>query len=501
MELLKAWGSKFSLFFDKYSNCIFVITMLLFVVLTTLGICTHEPWSDEANAWLIAQDLNLFEILKYMKYEGHMFVWYLILMPFAKLHMQYPMPMLIANLVFMWGAIFILWKKTPIHSIWKILITFSAPICYQYAVIGRCYSVGIFLLFTLCALFKDKFKHPYLYSILIILCANTNSLCLFGATAFGVLFFFDYIKKYKDFFKRKEFYVIILIAVLGIFIIGYQLLGADNQAQLLNIRKPLLPPAKIFWYMLTSGFQGMFIAENTKILFGISYIILALATFIFERKSLFFFIFTFLGLCFIFLNFYNGYRWHHYFFYIYLIVSIWLFNLNIKEKKIYHNSIYIFFSIISIFMITSNILYYHFDIFNKFSYAKLASEKVLNNPEIKKGNVVICDLFPIATIPYFRNKKYKVYNCLNQKEASFFDYSSDNFKKHPTDFIIKENLVPDLFSKFENKPIYIIAQTSNPKAQFVSNYYKLELIDCTPFSLTDGKLCIIKLTPAYDREK
>ena len=43
----------------------------------------HENWRDEAQAWLLARDLNVFQLISQMKYEGHPCLWHLILMPFA----------------------------------------------------------------------------------------------------------------------------------------------------------------------------------------------------------------------------------------------------------------------------------------------------------------------------------------------------------------------------------------------------------------------------------
>ncbi len=50
----------------------------------------HEPWADEAQAWLIAKDssvLNLF--LNQLRYESTPGLWHLLLMPFAKLGAPY----------------------------------------------------------------------------------------------------------------------------------------------------------------------------------------------------------------------------------------------------------------------------------------------------------------------------------------------------------------------------------------------------------------------------
>ena len=174
----------FNFLWSNKSNIFVIIVMILFITLTTIGVLHHEPWFDEAQAWLIAQDLNFGELLKYMKYEGHMFMWFLALMPSAKLNLTYPLPMLFTNVIFAWGAVYILLKKSTFNPILKVLIAFSMPIAYQYAVLARPYAMGVMFLFALAALYKDRLQKPILYAILITLCANTSSMLSKSSSSF-----------------------------------------------------------------------------------------------------------------------------------------------------------------------------------------------------------------------------------------------------------------------------------------------------------------------------
>ena len=61
---------------------------VIYAIVSLAGVITHESWADEAQAWLIARDLNVIEIVKQMKYEGHSCLWHLILMPFAKMRLS-----------------------------------------------------------------------------------------------------------------------------------------------------------------------------------------------------------------------------------------------------------------------------------------------------------------------------------------------------------------------------------------------------------------------------
>ena len=96
--------------------------LLLYVIITFVRVINHQTWYDEARAWLIAENLNLFEIFDLMKIEGHTFVWFVLLMPFAKTHFAYPYSMQIMNWIFCVSAVFVMWKYSPFNNWVKALI-------------------------------------------------------------------------------------------------------------------------------------------------------------------------------------------------------------------------------------------------------------------------------------------------------------------------------------------------------------------------------------------
>lgn len=142
------------------NNLWFWIVITIYVLITVLRVLNHQPWFDEAHAWHIAQEKNLLEVIQLMPVEGHTFIWYLLLMPFAKTNFHYPWPMFILNYTFALVSVIILWKKAPLHNITKTIITFSFPFFACLPVLARCYSIGVMLLFIILAVYKDRLKHP-----------------------------------------------------------------------------------------------------------------------------------------------------------------------------------------------------------------------------------------------------------------------------------------------------------------------------------------------------
>ena len=179
---MNALKSKLNNFLSRY--CIFI-----FAVITFLIMFIHVPFWDETHAFEIAR-LKISEIFYLTRIEGHPILWYLIIKPFSNLKL-YPYSMYIINWLFCIGAIYALWKKAPFSPIAKTLITFSVPFLFYFGPIARNYSVGLLFLFLICAYHKKRFKHPYLYSIFIVLAANTSILVMIGAFYFGLLFLYD----------------------------------------------------------------------------------------------------------------------------------------------------------------------------------------------------------------------------------------------------------------------------------------------------------------------
>ena len=62
-----------------------VAVLALYVGFNFVLLTRHEMWRDEINVWLIGRDLSLTELFREIGYQGHPCLWYLLIMPFAKL--------------------------------------------------------------------------------------------------------------------------------------------------------------------------------------------------------------------------------------------------------------------------------------------------------------------------------------------------------------------------------------------------------------------------------
>ena len=110
------------------NKLLFIISIMVYIILSLSRLYNHIPICDEIHAWNISAYLNLHEIFDLMKYEGHLFIWYLLIMPFAKNGLFFPYSMQLINWGFMFAAILVMWKHAPFNSWTKSFITFSLPV-------------------------------------------------------------------------------------------------------------------------------------------------------------------------------------------------------------------------------------------------------------------------------------------------------------------------------------------------------------------------------------
>ena len=140
----------------------------------------HEPWYDESVAWQIARCASIKDILfEIPHYEGHPPLWYIILVPFAKLGAPYELSLCIVSLIFAGVACCLIIWKSPFPRIIRLLLPFTYFFFYQYGVISRPYCVMMLVFVLLAMAHHKKDLKPGIYVALLML------LCL--SSAYGIL--------------------------------------------------------------------------------------------------------------------------------------------------------------------------------------------------------------------------------------------------------------------------------------------------------------------------
>lgn len=202
------------------------IVFLLYAGLTFGLLFFHENWRDEAQAWLIARDCTIPQLLDAMKYEGHFLVWYLILMPFAKAGFPYFTTNIISWLITC-TAVWLLLRKAPFSFDVKLLLIFTFPLLYLYPVISRCYCLIPLAIVLMGITYKDRKENPLRYFLSIVFLLNTHVIMAGMVAVVGIDYLLELYRRWKDLSEqeKQKTIIAIVIAVFLMLISIYPLLG------------------------------------------------------------------------------------------------------------------------------------------------------------------------------------------------------------------------------------------------------------------------------------
>ncbi len=165
---------------------------LCLIAYSTIVLCLvpfHEPWTDEAQGWLISSNSSLHTILgRVLHYEVAPPLWQFTLYPLVKLHLGFrSASWLTAGLGIL--AAFVVLRYSPFPRLLRCLLPFTFFLQYQYALIARPYAWFPLLLFILCLLYRRGESRSLLFALTAGLLANINLHCtVYAPVLFAVCF-------------------------------------------------------------------------------------------------------------------------------------------------------------------------------------------------------------------------------------------------------------------------------------------------------------------------
>ena len=165
-----------------------VLTAYTAVVITVM--CFHEPWFDEAQAWLIARDCSWHDLLLVRPhYEGHPPFWWLLLAIPARLGVPYEWGLKGVQLI---TAVFLVWLlvfRSGLPEVLRIILPFTYFVCYQDGVTSRPYALMMAAMVLTGMSWRNRDDHPWrLIGSLILLClCSAYGVALAGGVALAWL--------------------------------------------------------------------------------------------------------------------------------------------------------------------------------------------------------------------------------------------------------------------------------------------------------------------------
>jgi hypothetical protein len=144
-----------------------------YVVAVSIAVTHHEPWADEAQAWLVARDLPFWKmIFSEMRYEQSPGLWHVLLwVAQHAFHAPYSAMNWIGAALAAAGAGVLIFCA-PFPRPVRYLMSSSYYVSYHYAVIARPY-VMLLLFGGLAAIFYRR-RNPIRFAIAIALLCGTS---------------------------------------------------------------------------------------------------------------------------------------------------------------------------------------------------------------------------------------------------------------------------------------------------------------------------------------
>ncbi len=173
-----------------------IVILAVYAAVLTVLLFFHEPWSDEAQAWMIATHASLARLFELAGYEGSPVLWHLLQMPLAKIGAPYWSQQLLHGVlaVISTGLVVLL---APIKRYQRWLFVFGYYVLYEYGVIARSYVLIFLFLFLFAALYKERLRRPFLIWVPLVFLAQANVFGLWLALALAVWLLIDRLRSKK----------------------------------------------------------------------------------------------------------------------------------------------------------------------------------------------------------------------------------------------------------------------------------------------------------------
>ena len=169
--------------------------LFVYSALIAFMIPHHEPWADEAQQWMLARSVSLWQLFRtYLHYEGQPGLWHLLLWLLTRVGVGYTGMHWVCGALGVCSVAFLLFCS-PFPRWLKLSAPFTAFLFYQYPIVARSYVLAALLIFCVAACWR---RGAVPLAILLGLLANT------AAHAFALSFGFAVIYVLEIRSKRAE---------------------------------------------------------------------------------------------------------------------------------------------------------------------------------------------------------------------------------------------------------------------------------------------------------
>lgn len=376
---------------------------IAYVAFTLTSFAFYEPWRDEADSWLVAQDMSIPQLFHHVQYAGHQSLWYLILMPFAKAGLPY-ITMHVVHFAIIYSAVLVFLFRAPFPHLTKIFFIFSFFMSFEYALVARNYSISLLLLFLIVTYFPKRLERPFLYATLVFLLFHTNVPNLGAAGLFMGEFIWESLRQ-KEYRKGRNMAAAILMLV-GMGIALYQLY--PNAPDIASGFSGLVIPQKptTFLVALLNSMLGGSNYYMIGFFLLLAFVIFCIFMYLLakDKKIMLFVCAALAWLFYIFMFKYGCFLRHHTFILIYIILGYWLSTYSTgKTLSLQHRKHFVF--LLTAIMAYSTFLSatrHYESMLETTTGSKAVAEFIIKNGY--ENDTIIADRVEYATsvLPYLR---------------------------------------------------------------------------------------------------
>lgn len=175
----------------KYLDFVFGLLFLGFIAWFKFQY--HELWKDEWQAWFVAKDKGVGELLSFLYYEGHPVLWYLYLKIFSIFSNNHnDLTLLnVAHLVTVAVGLYFLFVRFRFPLLLKILFAASYFLLFEYGIVNRGYFLVIVFAFWAAWLLSQKDYNAKTLTIVLFLLCQTEVYGVFIAISLGLYMWYD----------------------------------------------------------------------------------------------------------------------------------------------------------------------------------------------------------------------------------------------------------------------------------------------------------------------
>ena len=421
-----------------------ILVLISFALMSLIIGYFHEPWSDEAQSWLIARDQTVKDIIFFnASYEGCFPLWILIVKVFISFGLSYEYINIISTLIVV-IAMYVFLYKTDIKPVVKVIFPFTFFVFYQYNIIARNYSLLVLAFMILLSLYDKRHIKSASYFALL---AFTSMISFHGMLISGCLFFELLVEEILKFKKDKNINKKVVLFSIGLILIYlfeiYVLFPRQELLMAMNFEEPFKDN---FLHILV---KICAVTTNSFFLFLniISVVFLSIVWFLVKKHNQNRMAFNLMEILMIIQLFLIRAASHHIGILFLIIIVELLLNKNNKIIEILTVIVLVLYMIL-------NVIACFNEVNGNYSGAKEMAQYIKQIEDFEKEDVYAVGYKTTAILPYFER------NIFDNRKDAYYLWSSDNLELSLYVYFY-ENMNYDTFFKEGKYPKYLLIQNYN----------------------------------------